>query len=373
MKQGRFLCFSLAALLVVCAAGDNTLAGEVRWRRADAPRAWTFPRDHGSHPAYKTEWWYFTGNLADEKGNRYGYQLTFFRRGVRAAQADPGNPWSLRDIYLAHFTITDVSGKRFLVDERVSRTGPNLSGARTDGLDVRVLDWSAKRQGNSFVLNARNENASLKLIASPAKAPVLHGEKGLSMKGPARGQASHYMSYTALQTEGQLELPGPAGPVKVKGTSWFDHEFGSNQLSPEQTGWDWFGLHLSDGKDLMLYMIRRSDGSVEKASSGTLCDAQGNSRRIPLAAMSVEVLDCWKSGKSGANYPSRWRIRIPAEGIDIFIAPLLPDQELITGGSTGVTYWEGAVEGRGVSSNRNVACRGYAELTGYAGRIGGLF
>jgi predicted secreted hydrolase len=159
----------------------------------------------------------------------------------------------------------------------------------------------------------------------------------------------------------------------VKGVSWFDHEFGSNQLAAEQAGWDWFSLHLSDGKDLMLYFLRRSDGAIEPASSGTMVDRQGRSRHLSLSAVKIDVLDRWKSPHSGASYPSRWRIRIPDEGLDQLVSPLLPDQELVTTRSTGITYWEGAVEGRGTSESRKVTCLGYVELTGYARELGGLF
>jgi predicted secreted hydrolase len=159
----------------------------------------------------------------------------------------------------------------------------------------------------------------------------------------------------------------------VKGVSWFDHEFGSNQLTPDQAGWDWFSLHISDGRDLMLYLLRRRDGTVEAASSATMVDRQGQGRHLPLPAIRIEALDHWKSPASGGTYPSQWRIRIDEEGLDLVVSPLIPNQELATGGSTGVTYWEGAVEGKGTSAGRSVTCRGYVELTGYAGALGGLF
>ena len=359
--------------LLLCLLSPAAWAGPGAWREALAPRTWQFPRDHGAHPAYRTEWWYFTGNLADSGGSRYGYELTFFREGIRPQPADPRSPWSLRDLYLAHFTITDVAKRRFFVDERASRRGPGLAGARTGGLDVHLLDWSARQEGKDISLRARNGGAELALLLTPGKPPVLHGEKGLSRKGPSPGQASYYVSSTDLRTAGSLRVASNAAPLAVRGVSWFDHEFGSNQLTADQAGWDWFGLHLSDGRDLMFYGLRRDDGTFEPASSGTLVDARGRGRYLPLSVVRVEVLDHWKSPKSGASYPSRWRMVVSTGRLDLLLGPVLADQELVTGGSTGVTYWEGAIEGRGTSEGRPITCTGYVELTGYAGRLGGLF
>ncbi|MHB9097869.1 MAG: lipocalin family protein, partial [Syntrophales bacterium] len=173
-------------------------------------------------------------------------------------------------------------------------------------------------------------------------------------------------------TEGFLKTAAGAR-IAVRGRSWFDHEFGSNQLAAEQTGWDWFSIYLSDGRDLMIYLLRRRDGSIEPSSSGTLVEADGKTRHLDLAEISVKVLEQWKSPRSDGRYPARWQIRISSLGIDLTAAPTLADQELVTKGSTGVTYWEGAISGQGTSRNRLVTCQGYAELTGYAGSLGSLF
>jgi predicted secreted hydrolase len=230
-------------------------------------------------------------------------------------------------------------------------------------------------QGKSapLALNARSEAAILSLNLLSLKPPVIHGKAGISKKGEGLGQASYYVSYTDLETRGWLQIPGQSSRVEVKGVSWFDHEFGSNQLTPDQAGWDWLGLHLSDGRELMLYLIRRTDGSVEPASSGTVVDPTGAHRHLALSQIRITVLDHWRSVKSGAYYPSRWRIIIPTEGIELEVRPVLADQELLTPETTGVTYWEGAVEGRGLARNRDVTCTGYVELTGYGGKLGGLF
>ncbi len=343
------------------------------WTEAIAPRAWEFPRDHGAHPEYRTEWWYFTGGLHDASGKRYGYQLTFFRQGIRKELPGQATPWSVRDVYMAHFALTDLPSGRFLWTERASRAGPGLAGADPANMEVWVLNWRARMEGGEITLDAVDGQKELSLRLRPTKPEVIHGEGGLSRKGMAQGQASYYVSLTSLETTGLIKTGADSQPVEVRGKSWFDHEFGSNQLGPDQRGWDWFGLHLSDGRDLMIYQLRREDGSVDPASSGTLVERDGSPRHLSLEEFSVDVLGHWRSPKSGALYPSDWRIRVPSRGLDVRISALLPDQELLTESSTGIVYWEGAVGGRGRSGGEAVSCQGYAELTGYAGSLGGAF
>jgi predicted secreted hydrolase len=343
------------------------------WRQAIGQRTWSFPRDHGAHPEFRTEWWYFTGNLRDGAGNRYGYQLTFFRQGVRLRPSDPGNPWSLRDLYPAHFAVTDVRNDKFHFAEQITRSGPGLSGAATNGMNVWNLGWSAKMKGDTIHLRACHEGIELSLELKPRKPMILQGEGGLSRKGPGEGQASYYYSFTNLATRGTIQTPDTQMPVTVEGVSWFDQEFGSNVLSKDQVGWDWFSIHLSDGRGLMLFFLRKTDGTVEKESSGTLIEPDGRARHLKLGEIQIEVLGTWKSPKSNGTYPNRWRIRIPSASLDLQLAPLVAAQELITTGSTGVTYWEGAVDGKGTSAGWHVTCEGYVEMTGYAGSLGGVF
>ncbi len=378
MGQGsRVKSFTLLIAMTISTILLATIAGsapqEGAWEQAVEPWKWGFPRDHGSHPEFRTEWWYFTGSLFDESGRQYGYQLTFFRQGVSLQPKDAQNPWSIRDLYLAHFTLTDVSANRFWYDERTSRTGPGLAGAAKDEMDVRLLNWSAKMKGNTILIEARRQDMELSLRLTPRKPLVFHGKSGLSKKGPNKGQASYYCSYTDLQTDGTIRTPGSQSALHVKGTSWFDHEFGSNQLAQDQVGWDWFSLHLSNGQDLMIYLLRRKDGSLEPASSGTRVDRFGKATHLPLSEIGIEPLSHWKSPQSGAAYPSRWRITISMSSLQLILAPLVANQELVTGGSTGVTYWEGLVTGTGTSDGRQVTCEGYAEMTGYAGSLGGIF
>jgi predicted secreted hydrolase len=343
------------------------------WREASTPRRWSFPRDHGSHPEYKTEWWYFTGNLNDNGGKRYGYQLTFFRYGLVLQPSQPANAWSIRDMYLAHFAMTDGSKNAFHYAERVSRAGPGLAGAKGTGMDVHVLGWSAAMEGKRIDLRAAHGGMELALRLTPVKPIVFHGDRGLSKKGPGSGEASHYYSFTDLKTEGTIKPPGMKASVAVRGTSWFDQEFGSNQMTEDKAGWDWFALHLSDGRDLMVYYLRKNDGTVERESSGTLVERDGASRHLRLADIETTVLFYWKSDKSAGRYPAVWRIRVPIAAIDVTVNPLVPGQELITTASRPITYWEGAVAGKGLSQGKEVAIEGYVELTGYAGTLGGIF
>ena len=373
LKKSSLGLLSFLILTGCLYQGFTCLVHAKEWRQAIGPWKWNFPRDHGSHPEFRTEWWYFTGNLTDDSKNRYGYQLTFFRQGVLYNAKDSSHPWSIRDIYLGHFALTDVSSNQFSYAERVSRKGPDFAGAVEGRMRVWLLNWMAKMEGNRIQIEARHQGMELSLHLIPQKPIVFHGKNGLSQKGPREGQASYYFSYTNMATGGWIKTPHSQSPIPVKGTSWFDHEFGSNQLAPDQAGWDWFSLHLSDGQELMVYFLRRKDGTIEPSSSGTLVKRSGESIHLKLSDIHIEVLETWKSPKSGGKYPSRWRMKVPSAGIELELRPLIPSQELITEGSTGVIYWEGTVTGKGTSAGRPITCEGYVELTGYAGSLGGLF
>jgi predicted secreted hydrolase len=369
-RTGTALALAGALVISAAAAGQNP----AEWRQALAPRAWAFPADLGAHPEYQTEWWYFTGILTGEDGGTYGYELTFFRRGVWPGAPDPAaGRWDIRDLYLAHFTVTDAARGAFRSEDQMSRNGPGLAGAEVGALDVHVLDWSARMDAGTIRLHARKGGLSLDLALLPRKPAALHGPGGLSRKGAAPGEASFYSSLTDLATSGALTA-GPGEPSrKVAGRSWFDHEFGSGLLPATLSGWDWFGLHLGDGRDLMIYLLRRGDGTIAAESAGSLVAADGTARPLGLADFSVETLGRWRSPRSGGNYPARWRIRIPSEKIDLELAPLLAGQEILPVTLPGLIYWEGAVSGAGSAGGRTLACEGYVELTGYAGSLRSAF
>jgi predicted secreted hydrolase len=373
MKKSLLSLLSFVIMIGCCYCGHPAMARADEWRQAIGPWRWVFPRDHGSHPEFRTEWWYFTGNLSDSPNNRFGYQLTFFRQGVHYKMKDSNNPWAIRHIYLAHFALTDISSKQFWYTERVSRQGPGLAGASQENMNVWLLNWVAKMEGNRIKIEARQPDMELTLNLVPRKPLAFHGKSGLSQKGPEEGQASYYFSYTNLATEGWIKTPQSQSTIPVKGTSWFDHEFGSNQLTPNQVGWDWFSLHLSDGQEVMVYFLRKKDGSTEPSSSGTLVTRSVNAIHLKRSDINLEVLDYWKSPKSGGRYPSRWRLKIPSAKIELELSALVPSQELLTEGSTGIIYWEGAVAGKGISAGKPTTCEGYVELTGYAGSLGGIF
>jgi len=329
-----------------------------------------FPRDHGAHDDFRTEWWYFTGHLGGPKGQRYGYELTFFRSGLRDKVRERNRSrWDVRDLYFAHFAVTDIAGKRFHYFERRGRTGVGVAGISGDPFRIWIGDWSLSLKGQKFLLEARNGGLGLKLELSPQKAPVTHGLEGVSQKSEGRGQATHYYSLTRMKTEGTLTAGGRA--VEVRGASWMDHEFGSNQLSKEQVGWDWFSVQLDDGTEVMLYQMRRKNGKRAPNSSGSFIAADGSKRHLLVTDFEIEPAAEWTSPHSKARYPMGWKIRVKAPRLELQFEPELRDQELITRNSTQVTYWEGCVRVSGKSKGKEVSGRGYVEMTGYVGSLGG--
>jgi predicted secreted hydrolase len=328
-----------------------------------------FPFDHGAHEKFQTEWWYFTGNLQGADGNRYGYELTFFRRGNR----DPHvleNPsrWSVRQIYLAHFALTDPARNAFWYREKISREGMGKAGAGPGRLAVHIDDWRAEESGGRIRLRAREDGRAIDLWLTPLKPPALQGELGFSKKGPMPGEASHYYSVPRLGTEGSLRIEGRE--VAVGGLSWMDHEFftfpGKGVFENDLRGWDWFSVQLENGFELMFYRLRLADGSDSPFSAGTLVSPEGIAHPLSLSEVRLTPIARWKSPRSGGDYPIQWRLEIPQKGIRLDLSPVLSDQELITRKSTRVVYWEGAIRAAGLWSGHPVSGKGYLELTGYA-------
>lgn len=329
-----------------------------------------FPRDHASHPAFQTEWWYYTGHL--KSGERwFGYELTFFRVGVDSARAPARSAW-IREVLFAHLALTDEHGRRFLFDQRLTRPALGMAGADTARYRVWVEEWSASLDpdGVTHRLHALTSGFGVDLRLRPDKPVVIHGTRGVSQKSAGLGRASHYLSFTRMSSEGRI-VSG-TDTLAVTGTSWMDHEFGSNQLGGGQVGWDWFAIQLDDGSELMLYRLRRANGTVEPMSSGTWIPRDGGTEHLPLAAFEITSDRTWKSPRTGAEYPARWRVRVPGRGLELSIEPVLPDQELVLEGPVGVRYWEGSVRVSGSARGRPVTGRGYVELTGYAGRVPGF-
>ncbi len=319
-----------------------------------------FPRDHGSHEQFKTEWWYFTGHLRSDDGHRYGFELTFFRVGIVPPTGDTATRWDLRNVGLAHFALTDIDGQRFRYYEKLNRQSPFTASAATGRLAVFNEGWSATTlDDGGWRLIAAGGKDSIDLVLHSRKPPAIHGENGVSVKAQGTGFASHYYSMT------RLTVAGTVNGRRCRGAAWMDHEFGSSSLREHQQGWDWFSIQLDNDAELMLYQIRRSDGTPDVTSSGSLITSDGSVIHVKHNQMQVVPTSRWKSQASGATYPMGWRLSLPSFRIDLVVQPLMRNQELVTRGSTRVTYWEGAVGVTGSFGNVAVSGKGYVEMTGY--------
>ncbi|AJF07418.1 lipocalin-like domain-containing protein [Geoalkalibacter subterraneus] len=331
------------------------------YARALEPRGFAFPRDHGPHPDFKTEWWYYTGNLEDEEGRRFGYQLTFFRVALAPQPIRRSSNWGARQAYMAHFALTDVAGDRFFYDERFSRGAMGLAGAESVPFHVWLEDWQARGPAETFPteLSASTDTAAIDLSLRQGKPVVLQGEKGLSQKSAEAGNASYYYSLTRMPTQGRIRIEGKQ--YEVRGSSWLDREWSTSALAADQQGWDWFALQSDDGHELMYYQLRRQDGSADPASRGVLVTPDGST--LPLLGEQLQLVATsrWRSPRGG-SYPSAWRMKVPDQDLELQITPLLSDQEL----DVTIRYWEGAVRFSGHYGERPLTGYGYVELTGYA-------
>ncbi len=328
-----------------------------------------FPRDHFSHPCFRTEWWYFTGNLTDPNGRRFGFELTFFREGVENPYVNPSR-WRVDDLYLAHFAVSDLAVKRFSYADRLHRAGIEMAGVDASSGRIWNGNWSATLSGGSWLLEAAERGQRISLELNPLRPPVIQGRNGVSQKASGEGNASHYYSLTRLATSGVLETGGIS--YEVSGLSWMDHEFSTNQLQPGQVGWDWVSLQMNDGTDWMFFQLRLrggANGGKDPHSAGSLALPDGTVVQLSAGEFQMTPLDEWRSPHSGGRYPIRWRIQVPGQGLDVTLSAAMEDQELITQQTTGVTYWEGSVLARGTRNETSVQGRGYLEMTGYAGPL----
>jgi predicted secreted hydrolase len=325
-----------------------------------------FPRDHGAHPDFALEWWYFTGHLWSRDGaRRYGYQLTFFRKAL-PAQGWSGSPaWRCDQFLLAHAALTDVGAGRFAMEERLGREGLPAAAAAGD-LDLRDASWSARRApGGRIHLSFSVGLAALDLDLDPATPPVVFGENGVVRKGADPAAASHYLGFPRLASAGTLRLPGRE--EAVQGQSWMDHEFSSGRLAPGQVGWDWAGIQLQDGRSLMVYRLRDAEGAQDPWSTLAEVDAGGRIRRTTHDFQWTG--GPWAGSASGARYPLPSTLR--AWGETWTLEPLVADQELRTRLGPAITYWEGACRVR--DGQGREAGNAYVELTGYAHTLQGRF
>jgi len=335
-------------------------AGEDGFLKVEAPREFSFPEDHGAHDGFRVEWWYFTGNLESPEGRRFGYQLTFFRSALGPGMPQRSGFFAANHAWMAHFTVSDVSGGLFHDFERFGREAADLAGVTPGARRLWLKDWSCEfdAAGEQVQLSAGEAGVEIRLRLTAHRPPVLQGDGGLSRKNAGVGNASYYYSVPRLSTEGTVVQGGRR--FQVSGDSWLDREWSSGGLAPEQVGWDWFALQLDDGSDLMWYCLRRADGSTDPFNGGSLALGDGSVRRLSAGELTLEVDEHWLSPRSQVHYPSRWRLR--GQGLELLVTPALADQEL----AGTFRYWEGAVDVRGSRDGRSVGGRGYVELVGYA-------
>lgn len=359
----------LAAVLLLTLPVDSAFP-DPGFRVVAGPCDFRFPEDHGAHPGFRTEWWYYTGNVQTDGGRRFGYQLTFFRSQMAPSIAKtrwpaPASGWRTLQIYLAHAALSDIREDRHFQAEAMFRSALGMAGAEAteSGSRVFLKNWSAEIDQSGHALTAEADDFSLALVLTPCKPPVAHGDAGYSRKGRDPEQASCYYSLTRLHTAGAIAIDGDAFPVS--GLSWMDHEFSTAPLAEGVVGWDWFSLQLTDGTELMAYFLREPNGRFHPASSATFVNPEGKGAHIASGSIRLETTATWESPETGATYPSGWTLSTAAPDLVLSISPTLADQEMQTPLTTDVVYWEGAVSVTGTAGGRPVEGNGYVELTGY--------
>lgn len=344
---------------------DNNQANSDSFKRVFGPSEIVFPRDLGVHEDYQTEWWYYTGNLETATGRPFGFQLSIFRRGLTASvqpvSTENHSDWRANQVYFAHFTISDIANRSFYPAERFSRGAAGLAGAQAVPYQVWLSDWSATEVAPGQVrLSAQTDKVGLDLVLKQTLPPILHGDRGYSVKGLEPGNASYYYSIVRQETTGKVTVQGET--FEVTGLSWTDHEYSTRALSAEEVGWDWFSLQFDNDTALMLGQLRRADGAIEPVFSGTFLAADGTVQHLNNTDWQLEILDTWRSPTTRAKYPTKWRITIPKLALTLEGQPLMPNQEL----NLSTIYWEGAVKFKGTLAEQPVQAQGYVEMTGYS-------
>jgi len=351
-------------LLTSSAHGQTRKSFLPKFQEAMPGYTYQFPRDDFSHENFRIEWWYYTGNLQNQKGRRFGYQLTFFRVGLEGDKPilNPSK-WKIGHIYFAHMTVSDIQNEKFHFFERINRKGIKNAGAETDRFLIWNSDWSLSGKGEKHNLKALEKETGIELSLTPLKKRVFHGKDGISVKGSGKNNASHYFSFTRMQTEGSVFIKGEK--FQVKGTSWMDREFSSNQLNRSLVGWDWFSLKLDNHTEIMLYQLRQKDGKIDPHSSGTFVFADENYHHLASKEFTIIPKSSWTSENTGATYPAAWEIDLPGSKIHLEVAPDFSDQELYHLRSISGSYWEGSVSIKGKVNGKPVTGKGYIELVGY--------
>jgi predicted secreted hydrolase len=368
----------LLLILVAAAAAEKPTFLDAR-----AGFPWEFPRDHWAHPEYRSEWWYFTGHLEAEGPSgprRFGYQVTFFRVGLLPEAPAGDSRWLTRGLVMGHLALSDLSRGEHHFREVLRRETAVLGGfpppdvgdprlAWVQGPAGTDAQWVLRWENDGYAFEAADAAAGLGLAlrAAPAKPRIFQGPGGLSKKTAQGDSASLYYSYTRLETTGTLRVGNEE--LSVRGESWMDKEFGSSKLAADQVGWDWFSLQLADGRELMIYLLRRKDGSVSHAR-GTVVDPEGHVSYLGPEAWRVAATRRWTSPESDATYPVAWTLALPEHGLDLVVEAAFDAQENVSALIPGMAYWEGAVDVRYAGGES--AGRGFVELTGYAGDGAGI-
>ncbi len=364
----RACLLCLVMLLTACDSTPPVSAPQVRvaqvmgaepdpgFARAFEPRPLRFPQDHGAHPEYATEWWYFTGNLQTDSGRRFGYQFTLFRVGLRPGEPADDSAWRTRQVYIGHLAISDAAEAQHHSAERLARAAAGLAGNQLIPFEVWLGPWSLRADAafSRLEIEAETDAIGLALKLQASASPlVLQGEQGLSRKSAAPGNASFYYSLTRLPTRGELRI----GETRymVTGNSWMDREWSSSALDRDQVGWDWFALQLEDGRDLMYYQLRDSAGMAGAFSRGSLVGSDGEVKTLSPGQVKLTPLRHWQAG-DGTEYPVAWRLQVSEPSLDFEVQAMFDDQRM----EHSVRYWEGAVDVSGSHTGR-----GYLELSGY--------
>lgn len=333
-------------------------AGDEGFARASEPREFQFPQDHGPHPEFRNEWWYFTGNLQSEDGRDFGFQATLFRIALQAEAIDSPSAWRTNQIWMGHAALSDLQAGQHTAFERFARQGAGIAGANTPPLRVWLEDWQILQtaEDRHWILDLPTEAFDLQLDLEPASPIILQGDKGLSQKSNAPGNASYYYSIPRLTASGSLIYQGET--IRVAGLSWLDREWSTSALGADQQGWDWFSLQLKDGRNLMFYQLRRKDGSIDPLSAGSISDQNGLQQRLDTDMLELTPVKFWDAGDR--RYPIEWRLTLKGEPHPWRIIARLANQEM----RLSVRYWEGAVDVRDEPSG-DLLGKGYLEMTGY--------
>jgi len=370
MKKFRNLTIAWVVCLTFIFSGISVSASNPLFY-VTGPCHLKFPEDHGPHPGFKTEWWYYTGNVSDKNGLKFGFQLTFFRSliGDESMDSQKGSdkvsPWRTQQLILGHAALTEISEKKHHQAELMARQAMDIAGAvrMGDRTHIFLKNWSLDLMPQNHILKADTRDFSFEFTLAPMKKPVLHGDQGYSRKGHKAESASCYYSFTRLKAQGKIMVGSKT--FEVDGFAWMDHEFSTNPLEPDLEGWDWFSIQLDNHTELMAYFLRKKDGTFSDASSATFVTVSEDTIVLTREHLDLKVMNTWKSNRNRAIYPSQWRLQIPSLKLELEIKSTVEDQEMNTPETTGVTYWEGSVSVKGFLNGQAVSGMGYTELTGY--------